>query len=307
MIRVLTFVGFIMLCMSCNRDESSAEISNIEYATIEIDIPFNVLKKDCSDLPSTRSVSFSYTLRDCFSSISFCDFSHIEYLINDDIIQSQSFENGKTPFNPNIFNINYLSLSAINLDDYKNKSELCFTMKVYSKCWLGSTKVFSSKSCVPILTEGQEFTAVEKANEVVPLELDCLDQPMLMICCKEGRNKPMVIETTSSVPKDSISRLTINDEIINLNSCPDVISPSSYVINFRPKSKAFRSGETIELRGVEGRCTSLKPILYYRKVNQNTYLVSSCGMEDVLQESIVVGENLFQIGFRRCDLFDCTH
>ncbi len=306
MIRILFFVVLALNCIGCVKKDSIVEAATDEYATVNIGIPFNAIKVECPDLSSSQHITFAYTLSDCFSSDKFCDFGRIEYLINNEVIETHFFEELDATVVPNRFNIKYLGLNTLNLDKYKVSNELCFSMNIYSECWIGAPNVFTTTSCVPVVTEGQEYTVKEQANAVNPFELECLEEKMLILCCNESKSKSMMIETISTIPKDSISRLIINDEFVNLSSIPDVVSPLSYVIKISPKPATFSSGESIDLLGVEGKCTSLRPIIYFRKVNQNNYIASPCGVEDVLQESTLIGENVFQIGFERCNLSDCN-
>lgn len=301
MIRMTQFSLFLMLITfcSCNTPSTNSLDSSLNECLIaEVKTEFDAIKSSCLGEAYKNQVTYSYTIQDCRGDKSNFGGGYIEFYIEDSLINTS--EISKDLFSKGFGNsINYVP-SITDQNFYIDKDEICYSMKFYEYKILGSTEFSSVNHCIPIVEEGSVYSTITKDSTVSVTELECLEIPELIVCGNNSGKKSFVINESKLIPKDSISRITINDQLVNLSSVKEVMNPYEIDVVIGPKPTSFKTGNTIDILPFQDTCASIRPHLYFIKVFKNKYVSRKCGEQDSLLSSIEQGTNLFTIGFARC-------
>ena len=284
-----------------------------ECVDATIEIPFDVYRPDCADIYSSENIFFKYKLKDCFSFLSWCGFDRVEFIINDkvvgvDHIEDVDFIGNSTNWNINSINMNNI-FPPIEINEMVDSPELCFEIKVFQRCLGTSSVVFQNKVCVPVVNEGEEYWLKELSDEIKFVEMECIDNPFVMVCCRHDGSKIFTSSYHASVSSSSTADFTFGFSNVELEAGPVNLSPVSYSTsyeNIELFSEGISAESLIEVTKIDGACNSLRPIINLREIANNKYRAGSCEEEDLLLVSEVLGEMVWSVDLEYCEILSCT-
>lgn len=285
-----------------------------DCATVNIQLPIDVINRDCLEQYENENVVISYQLRNCHGAIEnwWCSFHHVEFLVNGVTIMTNDLEEIDWVGSSNTTSIQTLPLSLLNSVIGNNDiEEMCFEVKVYEKCIGRSPSLIAShSSCVPVVSEGDTYYLVKYSDEVIPEYLGCIkDNPDLQICCNEDVAKTLTYTVVASYSTSSNTSISIGLPNLEYSTgsvtLSDPIDYTSSNSEIEIHEQAISRTDEIIVESIDGQCTSIEPILFFRKKYFYQY-EAVCEGEDLL-----VGVNelesklLWRVGFRLCEAFSC--